>query len=31
MVVGFMMEAYDYLVDKYDIKMIYNNDYAIKE
>ena len=30
MVVGFMMEAYDYLVDKYDIKMIYNNDYASK-
>lgn len=29
-VVGFMMEAYDYLVDKYGIKMIYNNDYAIK-
>ena len=30
MVVGFMMEAYDYLVDKYDVKMIYNNDYATK-
>ena len=30
MIVGFMMEAYDYLVDKYDIKMIYNNDYASK-
>ena len=30
MIVGFMMEAYDYLVDKYDIKMVYNNDYASK-
>ena len=30
MVVGFMMEAYDYLVDKYDVKMIYNNDYSTK-
>ncbi len=30
MVVGFMMEAYDYLVDKYDVKMVYNNDYAVK-
>lgn len=30
MVVGFMMEAYDYLVDKYDIKMVYNNDYSSK-
>ena len=30
MVVGFMMEAYDYLVDKYDVKMVYNNDYASK-
>ena len=29
-VVGFMMEAYDYLVDKYNVKMIYNNDYARK-
>ena len=30
MVVGFMMEFYDYLVDKYNVKMIYNNDYATK-
>ena len=30
MVVGFMMESYDYLVDKYDISMIYNNDYATR-
>ena len=30
MVVGFMMEFYDYLVDKYGVKMIYNNDYAEK-
>ncbi|MCR5214647.1 MAG: NTP transferase domain-containing protein [Eubacterium sp.] len=30
MIVGFMMEQYDYLVDKYDINMIYNNDYASK-
>ena len=30
MVVGFMMEYYDYLVDKYNVKMIYNNDYASK-
>ncbi len=30
MVVGFMMEAYDYLVDKYNIRMIYNNDYSTK-
>ena len=30
MVVGFMMEFYDYLVDKYGVKMIYNNDYATK-
>lgn len=29
-VVGFMMESYDYLVDKFDVKMIYNNDYATK-
>ena len=29
-VVGFMMESYDYLVDKYDVKMVYNNDYASK-
>ena len=29
-VVGFMMESYDYLVDKYDVKMIYNNEYAFK-
>ena len=29
-VVGFMKEAFDYLTDKYDVKLVYNKDYAIK-
>ena len=29
-VVGFMKEAFDYLTDKYNVKLVYNKDYAIK-
>ena len=29
-VVGFMKEAFDYLCDKYNVKLVYNKDYAIK-
>lgn len=29
-VVGFMKEAFDYLTDKYGVKLIYNKDYAVK-
>ncbi len=29
-VVGFMKEAFDYLCDKYNVKLLYNKDYAIK-
>lgn len=29
-VVGFMKEAFDYLTDKYKIKLVYNKDYALK-
>lgn len=30
LVVGYMKEAFDYLVDKYGVKLIYNPDYATK-
>ena len=29
-VVGFMKEVFDYLIDKYNVKLVYNKDYAIK-
>ena len=29
-VVGFIKEAFDYLTDKYNVKLVYNKDYAIK-
>lgn len=29
-VVGFMKEAFDYLTDKYNVKLVYNKDYAVK-
>ena len=29
-VVGFMKEAFDYLTDKYNVNLVYNKDYAIK-
>lgn len=30
LVVGYMKEAFDYLVDKYDVKLVYNPDFATK-
>ena len=29
-VVGYIKEAFDYLTDKYNVKLVYNNDYTIK-
>ena len=29
-VVGFMKEAFDYLIDKYNVKLVYNKEYSIK-
>ena len=29
-VVGFMKEVFDYLIDKYNVKLVYNKDYAVK-
>ncbi|MGO5051988.1 phosphotransferase [Lachnospiraceae bacterium LCP25S3_G4] len=29
-VVGFMKEQYEYLIDKYNVRLIYNKDYAVK-
>lgn len=29
-VVGYMKESFDYLIDKYSVKLVYNKDYAIK-